>query len=803
MEEQNTIPSLSAPPELGLTAVQVQERAEAGLVSGEPKSVGKTTKEIVLHHCFTFFNLIFLLFAVLLIAGRSTPANMGFLVVVVINTVLGIVQELRAKRAVDALVLVAQRPVRVVRDGTLQEVAASAIVRDDIAEFAQGDQLCADGILRDGELSVDESQMTGEADSIRKFPGDAVHSGSVVLTGRGRVQLTAVGENCAAAKLSMEAKSDPKAGSSKSEMMRSLDKLIIFIGVLLVPIGLILFYQEYTVLQLGLRRSTEGTVAALVGMIPEGLYLLTTIALAVSSRKLSQQQVLVQDKNCIETLARVDVLCVDKTGTITEPTLEVADVLQLTSLPYERMQAILTAMYGTTEPDNDTARAISELFSGESDWQCTKRIPFSSEWKWSGCSFEGEGSFVVGAPEFLLGGQLDEYAFSIREWAGQGCRVLLCAQYDGELEPGTLDSSRLTPLAFLLMNSRLRPNAKETFSYFAEQGVKVVVISGDNAETVSYIAQSAGIAGAKAYVDARSLQTDEDFAEAVQNYTVFGRVTPEQKKKLVCALQAQKHTVAMTGDGVNDLLAMKQADCSIAMSSGAQAASQLASIVLLDCNFGAMPGIVAEGRRVINNIQRAATLFLVKNVFSLFLSVITLFTNWAYPLEPIHLTVISFLTIGAPSFLLTLEPRYERISGHFLRGVLRRAFPGGLTNVFVVLVCQAFISVFALTSEAAGTISSSILSVVGLMVLYQVCKPFNRFRAMLWSLMAVGIVFSFTMLGNLFRLSFRETETQLVMFTLLVMTPTVFFSVQRVFDWGDKCVGFMREKLHGLKRRIN
>lgn len=779
----------------GLTAAEIQERIEAGLVSGEPRNVGKTEREIVLHHCFTFFNLIFLLFAVLLLAGHSTLANMGFLVVVVINTVMGIVQELRAKRAVDALVLVAQRPVKVLRDGVLQEVAASAIVKDDLAEFAQGDQLCADGILRSGELSVDESQMTGESDSIRKVPGDPVHSGSIVLTGRGLVELTAVGENSAAAKLSMEAKSDPKAGNSKSEMMRSLDRLIVAIGVLLVPIGIILFRQEYVVLQLGLRRSTEGTVAALVGMIPEGLYLLTTIALAVSSRKLSQQQVLVQDQNCIETLARVDVLCVDKTGTITEPTLEVSDVLQLTDLPHERMQAILTALYGTTEPDNDTAKAIAELFTGESDWECTKRVPFSSEWKWSGGSFAGQGSFVVGAPEFLLGNRMDEYGAAIREWAAQGCRVLLAAEYDGELEPGALDSARLTPLAFLLMSSRLRPNAKETFSYFAQQGVKIVVISGDNAETVSHIAQTAGIEGAKAYVDARSLQTDEDYAEAVQEYTVFGRVTPEQKKKLVCALQAQKHTVAMTGDGVNDLLAMKQADCSIAMSSGAQAASQLASIVLLDCNFGAMPGIVAEGRRVINNIQRAATLFLVKNVFSLFLSIITLFTNWAYPLEPIHLTVISFLTIGAPSFLLTLEPRYERISGHFLRGVLRRAFPGGLTNVFVVLVCQAFISVFSLSAEAGGTISSSILGVVGLMVLFQVCKPFDRFRALLWCGMAAGLVCSFTMLGSLFSLSFREVETQLVAFTLLVMTPTVFFTVQRIFDWGDKGAAFLRKKL--------
>ena len=777
---------IHADPSLGLTEEQAAARKEAGLAAGVPSPTGKTEAQILLTHCFTFFNLIFLILAALLLLARSSFMNMGFLLVVMVNTVIGIFQELKAKRAVDQLALVARRPVTVLRDGTKREVPPEDVVRDDIAEFKQGDQICADGILRQGALWADESLLTGEADSVEKHPGDTLHSGSVVVSGRGLAELTAVGDASEAAQLSRQAKAHPRA--RKSGMMRSLDRLILFIGIALVPIGIILFYQEYRVLSLGLRESAEGTVAALTGMIPEGLYLLTSVALAVSTRKLSKKRVLVQDWNCIEALARVDVLCVDKTGTITEPTMEVENLIPLTELPPEHLQDMLTAMYGTAEPDNATAKAMAELFSGETALRCTKRIPFSPETKWSGCTFDSGQSLVVGAPEYILGSRFGELQEEIFAWTDQGYRVLLAAEYGSPLAFGKLQEEALTPLALILLNSPLRPGAKETFAYFAQQGVSIRVISGDSPATASRIALDAGIPGAENYIDASTLQTDADFRKAA-DCTVFGRVTPEQKKKLVAALQKQGHTVAMTGDGVNDLLAMKQADCSIAMASGAQAASQLASLVLLDSQFPAMPDIVNEGRRVINNIQRAATLFLVKNIFSLFLSVITLFTSWPYPLEPIHLTVISALTIGLPSFLLTLEPRYDRIRGHFLRGVLRRAFPGGLTNVFVVLVCQAFRQVFGINGDHCSTVCAAILAMVGLMVLFQVCKPFDRFRKFLWAGMALGLVVCFTLLGNILSLSSGSVEARLLMMTLLLMTPTVFFAIQRVFDWGDRfCV---------------
>ena len=775
----DTMEPLHVDPERGLSAQQVQDRLDAGLHGGTAQGAGLSEREIILRHCLTFFNFIFIFLAVLLLIGRSSPKNMGFLGVVIINTVIGIVQEIRAKRAVEKLSLVARRPVKVIRDGAPLSVDPEHIVRDDIAEFGQGDQICADGILRAGELHVNESLLTGEEDSVDKLPGDRIHSGSLVLSGRGRVELTAVGADSGAAKLSREAKANPRG--KKSEMIRALDRLILFLGIALVPVGAILFHQEYRVLNLGLQESTEGTVAALIGMIPEGLYLLTSVALAVSAQKLSRQRVLVQDMNSIETLARVDVLCVDKTGTITEPDMVVDNVIPLGDrLPPEELENLLTAMYGTTEPDNATAKAMKELFSGSSSLVCSKRVPFSPETKWYGCEFEERGSFVVGAPEFLLQDRPDSYG--IGDWASQGYRVLLLAAYASPLEAGKLDASLVTPLALVLLTGKLRPKAKETFAYFARQGVTVKVISGDNPATVSQIAQQAGIPGSECYIDAATLDTPEKLREAALHYTVFGRVTPQQKKDLVAALQKKKHVVAMTGDGVNDLLAMKQANCSIAMASGAEAASSLSSLVLLDSDFSAMPGVVAEGRRVINNIQRSASLFLVKNIFSFFLSLITLFTAWPYPLEPIHLTVISSLAIGVPSFVLTFEPKYDRIKGKFLPTVLRRAFPGGLTNVFVVLICQAFMAVFGLPKEEVSTVCAAILSFVGLLVLFQVCKPFNLFRKCLWCAMGAGMLVCFTLLGDILDLRTWSGEVRLVMGTLLLMTPTVFFTIQRLFD---------------------
>ena len=499
--------------------------------------------------------------------------------------------------------------------------------------------------------------------------------------------------------------------------------------------------------------------------------------------------------NCIETLARVDVLCVDKTGTITEAVMEVDNVVPLTEEDPERLEQILAAIYTGVEPDNDTARAMTDMFAGKTDWECVGRIPFTSKTKWSAAVFRNRGAFIVGAPEFIMGRRYEELQEYVESWSSYGYRVLLVAEYAGDPNPDGLLVERLKPLALVLVSNRVRPEAEETFRYFAEQGVCIKVISGDNPVTVSEVARRAGIENADKYIDAGLLNEDKDFLRAVDQYTVFGRVTPDKKKKLIIALQSKGHTVAMTGDGVNDVLAMKQADCGIAMASGAQAASQVAQLVLLNSDFSAMPSIVAEGRRVINNIQRAATLFLVKNIFSLGQAILSLIAGLQYPLLPIHLSVISTLTIGVPSFFLAMEPNYERVKGRFIPTVLRKALPGGLTNIFVVLMAQAFMVVFGLAFNEISAVCAAILSVVGLLVLYQTCKPFGTIRRLIWWAMAAGLAVCFIFFKNFLELNTGELSSSLVMVVLLIMTPTVFFAVQRIFDWGDKLMGFIARKL--------
>lgn len=782
-KRREPLPILKTDPELGLTQAQVWERAEAGWVSGTPKTAGKSGLEIILTHTFTFFNLIFVILAVLLVLGGSTVKNMTFLIVALCNTVIGIVQEIRAKNAVDKLTLVAARPVRVIREGNRTQIPPEQLVRDDIAEFAPGDQLPADGILVLGALSLDESLLTGEADAVAKLPGDAILSGSVVLSGRGRVRLTAVGEDSFAARLAREARKNPKAG--KSGMMRSLDRLIRAVGVMLVPVGILLLRQEYFVLGLGLRDSVESVVAALVGMIPEGLYLLTSIALAASALKLSREKVLVQDMSRIESLARVDVLCLDKTGTITEPSMEAAELIPLEGSSPESPETILSALFGSREPDNDTARALAARYSQKTDWVCQQYIPFTTENRFSGCTFRDHGTFLIGAPEALLGHRLPQFRQRIDPFAEEGYRVLLLAALDGPLLSGKPDPEDIRPLALCLLTSPLRENARQTLAYLASQGVSLRVISGDDPKTVSRVALQAGIPGSERSIDASTLKTEEDFRHAAENYHVFGRVTPEQKRQLIKALQDLGHTVAMTGDGVNDLLAMKQADCSIAMASGAQAASQSASLVLLESDFAAIPGITAEGRRVINNIQRAAALFLVKNIFSLGLSLISLVTGLAYPFQPIHLTLISALTIGIPSFFLAMEPNYRRVTEGFLRGVLRRALPGGITDILMILLAQALAARFRLPAEDISTVCAAAVGMVGLLVLLQVCKPWDRFRKLIWFAMASALAVCFTLLGGLFELRF-SSAVAIPLSAVLLTTPAVFFAAQRLFDLGDR-----------------
>ena len=773
-QPRREVARLSPDPEQGLTLHQVKERQQNGWANDPVDSPTKTVGQIVRENVFTFFNFIFVVLAALLVAVGSFD-DMLFLLIAVANTGIGIVQQLRSKQTVDKLNLLAAPRANVVREGNLISVPAAQLVRDDVAELASGDQIPADATVLSGQVQVNEALITGEADAITKAPGDELLSGAFVVSGRCRARLDRVGAESYAARLTLEAKKDVTVG--KSEMMSSLDKLIRIIGILLIPIGVALFVKEFVFLERTAQEAVVSMVAALIGMIPEGLYLLTSVALAVSMIRLAQGKVLAQDMNCIETLARVDVLCVDKTGTITEPHMEVGEVVYLDEEKYAEtvVTETLNAFYQSMEADNDTAalHLVAEVFPGH-------------------------GAFVVGAPEFIMGNRYADLKEAVAPWSEKGYRVLLVAEYGGVPDQKGLDPRRVSPMALVALSNRIRPAAPKTFRYFAEQGVAVKVISGDNPVTVSEVARQAGIEGAEKYVDAATLRSDEDIARAVREYTVFGRVTPNQKRKLVRALQRQGHTVAMTGDGVNDVLALKDADCGIAMASGSDAACHAAQLVLLNSDFSAMPKVVAEGRRVINNIQRAAALYLVKNIFSFLLALISLFATFPYPVTPLQLSLLSAVTIGVPSFFLALEPNHSLVKGKFLSNVFRAALPGGLTDLFVVLGVEVFFLTFGFSEAELSTMSAILLIVIGIMVLYEVCKPFDWKRRVLWGAMAGSSAVTILGFGGSFGLSPLGTQAFLVLLVFLGLAYSIMRFMLGLFDQGERLLNRGR---HLRKRR--
>lgn len=756
----------------GLTAAEVEARRAAGQTNRPPQSQTRTTGEIVRDNICTYFNLVFLVLAVMLALVHSW-LNMGFLGIVFWNTLIGIVQQLRAKKTIDKLTLVSARKVRCLRDGKWCAVLSDDLVKDDVVEFGAGDQIVADAVVVDGSAQANESLITGEARAVPKERGAELRSGSFLMAGRCTARLTHVGAESYASKLTAEAQANGHK-VARGEMMRSLDKLIKFIGLALIPIGVVLLWKQHWVLGLTMKETVDSTVAALIGMIPEGLYLLTSVALAVSMMRLARRKVLTRDMNCIETLARVDVLCVDKTGTITESTMQADDPLPLAE--NAPVSEILAAFYAGEQPDNDTGRALTARFGqGSTPWLAVRSIPFNTAYKYSAKDFGAHGCYVVGAPDVLAGSRAAEFADVLSPLLAQGCRVLLLAQYNTALPnpPAALDAAQLEFLALLPVQNRIRENAPKTFRYFAKQGVAVKVISGDDPQAVSHVAANAGIAGAERWVDAATLRSEKALAEAAETCTVFGRVTPEQKRQLVHALQRRGHTVAMTGDGVNDVLALKDADCGIAMASGAQAASQVAQLVLLDSDFAALPGVVAEGRRVINNIQRSASLFLVKNIFSFLLSIVALALPLAYPFQPLQLSLVTFATIGAPAFFLALEPNHELVRGRFLRNVLRAALPGGMTDFLLVFCVQGFGHAFDIPSEMVGTICTFVILCVGLQVLWGVCIPFTPLHWGIWGTMTVVGVGGAVLLARwlpLVRLDLGGTLVLVVMLALSAPT---------------------------------
>ena len=803
----------------GLTAQQVAERMEKGLWNKKAESATKTTKEIIKSNVFTYFNLIFLVIALLLI-GVGAFRDLTFLPIIIANTLIGIVQEIRSKKVLDDLSILNSPKTRVIRDGSKKEIPADELVLDDIVELSAGGQIPADAVVLNGQLNVNESLLTGESDEIVKKSGDELLSGSFVVSGSCLARLTKVGEESYISKLTHRA-TQTKEGE-QSEMIRSLNRLVQAVGIVIIPIGVVLFVQQFVYAGTPLRDSVTSMVAAILGMIPEGLYLLASVAMAVSAMRLAKQQVLIHDMKCIETLARVDVLCVDKTGTITVPDMEV-DTFVLTedlmkTVPdgddgtrvyvdagdreeqeqkYRQVREKIAEFAVNMNADNATMEAVKAYFKTGNTVNIKKAdkvFAFSSKTKYSGI-ISGGDSYLIGAPEFVLREDYEHYKEKIEAYSEKGYRVLVYGRYEGVLDGQKLTEKAL-PVAFIMLTNAIREGAKETFSYFTERGVEIKVISGDNPKTVAEIAQKAGICGADNYVDASTLTTDESIAQAVMKYQIFGRVTPDQKLKFVEALKAQGRTVAMTGDGVNDVLALKDADCSIAMASGSEAASQVAQLVLLDNDFSRMPSVVMEGRRVVNNIQRSASLYLVKNIFSMLLAVFSMIFMINYPLEPSQISLISMFTIGIPSFVLALEPNKDRIQGHFMTNVMLKALPAGLTDFLAVSSLVLFCQEFGVNEGDISTSCTILVAIVGFMILYQIAKPMTIGHRVLMVGMVAGWLFCMIFVSHLFAI--RDISMQCMMLTAVFAIAT-----EPVLRYLSKFVEWLRGSLLVLKKKIH
>lgn len=781
MEQENRVrmERIAADPQSGLSAEQVKRRFAQGENNYKVESSTLSVPEIVRSNVCTYFNLVFAVIAVLL-AIVGAWSDMLFLPIIVANTCIGIIQEVHSKKVLDKLSILNAPHAVVIRDGKRQEIPADQLVLDDIVEFSAGSQIPADAKVVSGELQVNESLITGESDEIEKREGDSLLSGSFVVSGKACARLEKVGKDSYISKLTLQATKSKKG--EQSEMIRSLNYLIMVMGIIIIPIGIALFVQSFIYNEGTFHDSITGMVAAIIGMIPEGLYLLTSVALAVSSVRLAQKKVLIHDMKCIETLARVNVLCVDKTGTITEPGMHVYDFSVLDGADQLEISQLLADFVAAQEKDNATMEALKAHFSNGSGMRAREVYSFSSETKYSGAVMNDGKSYVIGAPEFVLRGQFAQYQEHIATYSSKGYRVLVFAQYEGTLDRKPLTEPVL-PLCFVMLANPIRKGAKETFTYFAENDVDIKVISGDNPLTVSVIAAEAGIVGAERFVDASTLKEKEDYYRAVEEYTVFGRVTPSQKRMLVQALKEHKKTVAMTGDGVNDVLALKDADCSVAMASGSEAASNVAQLVLLDSDFSRMPSVVAEGRRVVNNIERTAALYIVKNIFSMLLAIFSVILMLDYPLEPSQVSLISMFTIGIPSFVLALEPNKELIRGHFLTNVLVRALPAGLTDFIVVSGLVIFCREFQVDLDCLSTSCTILVAIVGFMILHRIARPMNTGHIVMLVGVIAGWILCMLFGGSFFGITGISKQCEMLMVIFAIITEPVLRYLSLIVEW--------------------
>jgi len=714
----------------GLTSAQVKQRAEQGLVNHTGNGASKSVKEIVRTHTLTYFNFLNIFLGVIVILSGQLK-NLTFMGVIIINSVIGIFQELKVKKLVDGLAVITASKVKVIRDGVRREIPIEQLVMDDVMVVESGNQIGADSIVLVGNgIEVNESMITGESKPVKKSAGDQLFSGSYLVAGSGSAKVIHVGEENYATKLANQAKDKKRA---TSEMQDAIKRIIKVVGIIIIPVGILLFLSQRAVEGTTLSNAMVNTVAGVIGMIPEGLVLLTSVSFVLGVGRLAKKRALVQEMEAIEALARVNVLCTDKTGTITTAELEVKEIIPVGNTRTERIKEIMNEISFAFDDVNATQNALMHYFTKTGQWEISDLIPFSSDRKYRAISFLNEGAYVLGAPEFILRQYENEEAkeellAEIDVYSKKGLRVLLLAAAQMvNSASGTVTG--IKPVGLILISDCIRTEAKATFDYFASQNVDVKVISGDNPATVSSIAVEAGLKDGDKYIDATQLpESDAQLRNEIGNYTVFGRVTPEQKQRIIKAYQANDKVVGMVGDGVNDVLALKDADCGIAMAAGSDAAKQVAHIVLLDSDFACMKDIVREGRMIISNIERVSALYLTKTIYSVLLSVIFILLGREYPFIPIHLSIISMTAIGLPSFLLTLEQTETVTQSGFLKHVLRISLPGALTMVLDMLLIQVLGVYFGFEADLISTYNLLSAGMISMLVLVSVCMPLNKKR---------------------------------------------------------------------------
>ncbi|MDO5329132.1 MAG: HAD-IC family P-type ATPase [Coriobacteriia bacterium] len=758
----------------GLTQAEVQKRINAGKSNVDASVKSRSIKRICYDNIFTLFNAVNVILAII-VALTGSYKNMLFMGVIICNTLIGIIQEIRSKRTTDKLTIVAEAKVKVIRDGKLSEIPIDQIVVDDVIQLGRGDQVPTDCVVLSGTCDANESLLTGESDLIPKAKDAKLMSGSFINAGKVECKVVHVGADNYAAKITAEAKAHKVVNSQIMETMNGLIKIV---SMIIFPLGAVLFCKAYFLNSIELIPAVLTTVSAMIGMIPEGLILLTSTVLAVSVVRLSKYKVLVQQLYCIETLARVDTLCLDKTGTITSGKMEVEKTVGDVDTGFASLVA-------ADEDKNETSLAIEEYYKDKDIdvLKATRVIPFSSDKKYSGAMF-GNFGYVMGATQFITN---DKKALSKTEELAVDARVLLLAKVRDFDDKGNIVGDP-EPIGFICVRDQIRDTAAQTIKYFADEGVQLKVISGDDPRTVSGIARQVGVAGAENFVDATTLKTDADIEEAINKYSVFGRVKPEQKKAFVVALQKHGHTVAMTGDGVNDVLSLKQADCSVAMASGSSAARNVAHLVLINNDFASMTQVVAEGRRSINNLQRSASLFLVKTLLSMGLAAIFLFMPWSYPFQPIQLTLISAFTIGVPSFVLALEPNHDRIKGHFLINVIVRSIPSAVVIILAIVALNVVgYNVYGLNYEQVSTMCVLMMSTIGFMLIIRLSIPFTPIRAGLIIVVVGGTILGCVFFGDLFNIAaFNENMISLFVSIAAIGCICFFIFYQLLDKWYSK-----------------